>query len=402
VYATDRNIVIGFPDGTPKPTQFNTRVTTLVDPSGDSDILPGSKDIGAADGDGDLAENAVGGYIWDAALRAGKTLRHHGYFTDYTYYFVPPPLYIPISRTPFASHIPQGPPLKPSLQNHNDIYYRGFDLNVPDRYHYEEWLREFNGYVANGSLPNLEVMSLPLDHTGCEGSNVGGLSTPALQLSDNDYALGEIVGVALAILGEYSHLCCGGRCPRRSRSRGRASLTGLCYFGLHQTSSGCLYVLQPGQRLTIEDLLGLNHLSMFEANTGPMADVFTLTPDLTPYSPIIPGALCAPPVHPDLIPECSDPSVPRSSVIQPLHDSEWWANATKRFDFRRPDGLDTNAYNRLLWTGMKGDVPYPTVRSGKNLREGREQLFKTVLTDPRDSNEMVCSLRTTTKEVDSQ
>jgi hypothetical protein len=46
---------------------------------------------------------------------------------------VPAPLYIPISRTPFKDGIPQGPPLRPTLRDYNDIYYRGFDLSVPDR-----------------------------------------------------------------------------------------------------------------------------------------------------------------------------------------------------------------------------------------------------------------------------
>jgi len=42
------------------------------------------------------------------------------------------------------------------------VYYRGFDLSVPDTYHYEEWKREFDNYVKNGNLPALQIMSLPL------------------------------------------------------------------------------------------------------------------------------------------------------------------------------------------------------------------------------------------------
>jgi hypothetical protein len=67
---------------------------------------------------------------------------------------------------------------------------------VPDRYHYEEWLREFNGYVANLNLPDLEIMSVPLDHFGSFSGNVGGLNTLELKIADNDYALGKMVEAA--------------------------------------------------------------------------------------------------------------------------------------------------------------------------------------------------------------
>jgi hypothetical protein len=44
--------------------------TGLIDPTGNSSILPGSKDVNGPAGDNDLRENAVGGYLWDVALRA--------------------------------------------------------------------------------------------------------------------------------------------------------------------------------------------------------------------------------------------------------------------------------------------------------------------------------------------
>ena len=112
VWATDRNIVVGMDSSPRNPTPFNARITTLLDPSGSSNILPGPKDIGSVDGDNEISPGTVGGYLWDEAVRAGKTLRHYGFYTDYTYYFVPPPLFIPISRTPFADRIPRGPALR--------------------------------------------------------------------------------------------------------------------------------------------------------------------------------------------------------------------------------------------------------------------------------------------------
>jgi hypothetical protein len=33
-------------------------------------------------------------------------------------------------------------------------------------------------------------------------------------------------------------------------------------------------------------------------------------------------------------------------------------------------------FNRILWQGIMGNVPYPTVRSGLDLRKNRAQLLK--------------------------
>src|SRR5262249_51798914 len=124
---------------------------------------------------------------------------------------------------------------------------------------------------------------------------------------------------------------------------------------------------------TIEDLLGLHHLSMNTANADPMSDVFTLTPDLHPYDPILPGSLCKPPVDPQLIPECSNKNVPRSALLKDEHDGAGWQAATKQFDFSKPDALDSAAFNRVLWKGMMGESRrYPVERSGKDLRPGRK------------------------------
>jgi len=366
VWATDRNIVVGMDDFPPNPTQFNTRITDLLDPTGSSDILAGHKDIGSVDGDSDLSANAVGGYLWDEAVRSHTTLRHYGFYTDYTYYSVPPPLYIPISRTPFKDGIPQGPPLRPTLRDYNDVYYRGFDLSVPDSYHYEEWKREFDQYVANGNLPALEIMSLPLDHFGSFGSNVGGLDTPSLEIADNDYALGRLVQAVsnspywkdTAIFVVEDDAQDGPDHVDAHRSPAFA----ISAYTKRNTVISKFYNTMNVLR-TIEDLLGFNHLGMNDANSDPMADVFMTQPDLTPYTAVLPGSLCEPPVNPNLIPECKYSSVSRTPSLSSLHDGAWWANATKDFNFRRPDAINSAVFNRLLWRGVMGDKPYPIIRS---------------------------------------
>jgi hypothetical protein len=51
---------------------------------------------------------------------------------------------------------------------------------------------------------------------------------------------------------------------------------------------------------TMEDILGVNYLGTNDANARPMSDVFTTTPNLTPYTAIIPGIFYEPPVDPTI------------------------------------------------------------------------------------------------------
>lgn len=125
---------------------------------------------------------------------------------------------------------------------------------------------------------------------------------------------------------------------------------------------------------TIEDLLGIDHLNQSDANAAPMADVFTRTPDFTLYSAIIPGSLCAFTVDPNLVPACSSPSAKNTPRLPELHDAAWWADKLKNFDFHDADRADAGAFNRILWEGIMGDLPYPTVRSGLDLRKNHAQL----------------------------
>jgi DNA-binding beta-propeller fold protein YncE len=108
-----------------------------------------------------------------------------------------------------------------------------------------------------------------------------------------------------------------------------------------------------------------------------MADAFTKQPDFTAYTAVVPGNLCRAPVDPNLVPACKDPNVVKTAAIPSLHNKPWWAQATKNFYFAVEDKLDPEKFNRVLWSGIKGDnVPYPTDRSHVNLRQNRAQLLE--------------------------
>jgi DNA-binding beta-propeller fold protein YncE len=229
-------------------------------------------------------------------------------------------------------------------------------------------------------LPNLSLVRLPHDHFGNFNTAVAGLKTVETQMADNDYAVGLLVETL----------------SKRPEWKETAvfiieddSQDGPDHIDGHRSVA---YVISPYTKRravvstnyntvnilrTIEDLLGTGYMGINDANARPMSDVFTQKADLTPYQAVVPGILCKPPVDPNLVPACKDPKAIKTAGVQPLHDGTWWANATKDFFFGVEDKLDEEAFNRVLWTGVKGDeVPYPTERNGADLRPNRAQLLE--------------------------
>jgi YVTN family beta-propeller protein len=385
---TSRLIGVGLPDSTKNPTPFTSRLTDILDPTGSSNILPGTKNIASPEGanDDDADADAVGGYLWDSALRAHKTVRNYGFFLDGAYYVssggdpTKPdpqlPTYIPISPTPFASNTPQAAVVQPALLHNTDIYFRGFDQNNADTYLVNEWQRDMQ---VNG-LPNLTLLRLPHDHNGSFGTAIAGLGTPTLQISDNDYAIGRVVDIishspywkdtAIFILEDDAQ---NGSDHVDSHRSFAYAISPYSRRGVTvSTNYNTVNVLR-----TMEDLLDINHLNFSTADAAPMSDLFTSKPNFTPYTAIIPGDLCTSPVDPNLVPACQSSTAKITPPVHELHNATWWAQKTKGFDFSDADRIDSDAFNHILWQGIMGDdAPYPTIRSGLDLRQNRAQLLK--------------------------
>ena len=337
---------------------FTVRETGLFDPSGSSSIMPGPKDVSGTEGAGVLDPHAVGGYIWDEALRRGKTLRNYGFFLDLNFYTPGGPGFIPISDTPFASHIPQGPTTKAELLNYTDVYFRGFDQKVPDLFRYDEWAREFDAAVKTNSLPELELLRIEHDHFGAFAQAVGGLNTPQLQFADDDYALGLIVDkvshspyardTAIFVLEDDSQ-----NGPDHVDSHRSIDLV-ISPYTRRQAIVHTTYTTENVLR-TMEEILGLQPLGQQDANASAMDDVFTTRATVTPYDAIIPGSLCTV-AFSSYIPGCKIPSALKTRPVAELHDGAWWAAMTQDMDFSEADKLDSTAFNAVLWYGMTGTV----------------------------------------------
>jgi YVTN family beta-propeller protein len=373
-----RNIGIALPDtttGTPSPS--TVRITTLFDPTGGSSIEPGTKDITADEGADDLDPDALGGYIWDSVMRAGLTVRHYGLYADENYYVDPyagAPFYIPIVRNAFAQRVVQAVPVKRSLLGKTDLYYRGWDLNTPDQYRFEEWNREFTEYVKNGNLPNFEMVDFMEDHFGNFSSNAANLENPLAQFASNDYAVGRLVeAVSNSPYWKDTAIFVVEDDAQNGPDHVDAHRSTVFIASPYTISGAVIHTNYDSVNVvrTIEDILGVNYLGLNDANAVPMSDVFTMRPNLQPYTAPIPGILCQAPVDPTLVPECNNPgSRPITAAVKSLHDGAWWARATKGFNFKHPDMVNADLFNRILWKGIMGDDrPYP----GAGVQQGVQQ-----------------------------
>jgi len=355
---TVRNVNLALAQ-TGAPSPFSVRETGIFDPSGSSSIMPGPRDVSAPEGAGVLGPQAVGGYIWDEALRRGKSLRNYGFFIDLDYYFTPgAPGYIPISATPYASHITQAPEDKPELLDRTDVYFRGFDQAAPDIFRYNEWAREFDAYVAKRDLPSLELVRIEHDHFGAFSSAVGGLNTPQLQIADNDYALGKIVekvshspyanDTAIFVIEDDAQN--GPDHVDAHRSLGLVVSPYTRRGAIVHTTYTTDNVLR-----TIEGILDLAPLGQQDANAAPMDDVFTTQAVPLAYQTIVPGSLCTVPIR-TYVPECQSPRPLRTRPLADLHDGAWWSAMTAQMDFSHPDKLDPLSFDAVLWYGMTGTI----------------------------------------------
>jgi DNA-binding beta-propeller fold protein YncE len=87
-------------------------------------------------------------------------------------------------------------PTKPELVGHFNPRYADFRLEYPDQFRADEFLNEFNAWVAKRTkskqdmMPQFITMRLSNDHTS--GTKVG-VATPEAAVADNDLAVGRVV-----------------------------------------------------------------------------------------------------------------------------------------------------------------------------------------------------------------
>lgn len=347
--------------------KLDPQMKELPDPANE---LPGTFNVSAPDG----PEDAVGaGYLWDSALRAKLVVRNYGFFTTGVSEGSP------LERDPAAKNVTVASASNALLQGLTDPYFRGFDQRLPDYWRVKEWEREFDGFVKNGNLPNLELVRLAHDHFGSFGASLDGVNTIETQMADNDYSLGLIVekvahskyaaDTLIFVIEDDAQAGPDHVDPHRSP----AYVVGpyVKQGALISQSYNTVSLLR-----TIEEILGMKPLGLNDALQAPMAAVFSPTQKNWTYTTRIPQSLRS--TQLPLPPATDANTIPNSSgaEFKPAHDSAYWEEQTKGFDFSAEDRIDAEQFNLVIWKGLMGDKPYPVERSGSDLRMHRRELLK--------------------------
>ncbi len=210
-----------------------------------------------------------GGYIWDAARRAGVTFRDYGELAQWP---------------AIEGHLPT---TAPSLGGRFDPRYVPWNLDYSDVDRYREWKREFDGFLASDSVPQFEFMWLPNDHTA--GIRPGKL-TPAAYIASNDYAVGLIVSAIShsSIWGSSAILITEDDAQDGADhvSDQRSTL----YLASPYARGGAIHEHYSTVSVlrTIELLLGMQPLSNYDATAMPLYAAFGATPNLAPFDAMPP------------------------------------------------------------------------------------------------------------------
>ena len=360
---TNRNVPVNFgtvaerdaATGVAGTTNYSNASATL--PGGTVNLLAGTGNHASADAPFGIED----GYIFNAVLQAGGTVRNYGFLVNNIGSIGTKTA--PVSD-PFAAGIIQVAPLDPSLAPLTDPYFRGYDQNYPDLWRYNEWKREFDQFVANRNLPSLSLVRISHDHMGSFGSALGGVNTPETQQADCDLALGRIVEAVAnsryandtVIIITEDDVQDG---PDHVDShRGTAFVVGAF---VKQGAVISTRYSQVNALRTIEDILGTEHINLNTAFQRPMADVFDIRSSgkwtyAAEASTVLATTTLA------LSETGSGVRFAAGPAVQPQHTAAYWDEVTAGFDFSEADQVPPAQFNRVLWTGLMGGKPYPTVR----------------------------------------
>lgn len=220
--------------------------------------------------DGFGASTPGTGYLWDDADKHGVSLRDYGEYASE-------------KPVPLAGYVTGAKGLKGRI----DPRYPGFDLTISDETRIDEWEREFKQYVRDDDLPALEIVWLPNDHTS--GTRPGAL-TPQAYNAQNDHAFGRLVdavshskywaSTAIFSIEDDSQNGPDHVDDQRTTFYLISPYAAPGVHHAHYTTSSVLH--------TIELLLGLPPMTIYDRLAPPMYDAFALRPDLRPYDVIAP------------------------------------------------------------------------------------------------------------------
>jgi YVTN family beta-propeller protein len=290
---------------------------------------------------------ASSGFLWDNALKHGKTFRDYGEFVltsfepaNATWKDIYADWKNGTQKVKFINRTEVAPLSRWMCQQ-----FPGFTGRVPDQVRADIFLKEFREFERNGNFPNLVMMLLPDDHT--VGTSPGS-PTPRATVADNDLALGRIVeAISKSRFWKDTVIF-----VVEDDAQGGAD-----HVDGHRTVAFCISPYtrrgavdstlynQTSIVRTIELILGLPPMNQFDLTATPMYECFGAEKDLSPYI-ALPNKIPLDELNPPL-------RALRGKAL-------YFAQQSLKQNFTYPDAADEDMLNRIIWHSVKGyDVRFP-------------------------------------------
>jgi hypothetical protein len=187
------------------------------------------------------------------------------------------------------------------------------------------------------TMPNFVIVYLPQDHTS---GGSPGAPTPRAQVADNDLAVGQVVqAISKSIFWPHTAIFVNEDDPQNGFDHvdGHRSMCLVVspYARRHTVVSN--FYNQTSVLRTIEHMLGIPPMNRMDASSPLMTDCFQAQPDMTPF---------------------------RAVLNQVPLDEMSAGGKSLALLLDKPDEVDDDLMNRLLWKAAKGSAPYPSQLAG--------------------------------------
>ncbi len=270
------------------------------------------------------------GYLWDACIRKDVSVRSYGEFATWD----------AGSTADRAAGRVKVHASVPTLDGRVSPTYPAWDLDIPDLYRAEVWLKEFRELDASGRVPSLSIIRLGGDHTS---ATTPGARTPRAMVADNDLALGLIVeGISRSAVWKESAIFVleddAQNGPDHVDAHRSPALV-VSPFSRRRAVDDTLYTTSAMLR-TMELILGVPPMSQYDAAATPMYNAFQPTPVLTPFAHL-------------------DARIP---LDEKNDRNAWGADASLRMNLAEADRAPEQELNEILWRSVKGaHSPMPPI-----------------------------------------
>ena len=176
---------------------------------------------------------------------------------------------------------------------------------------------KFREFETNGNLPALSLVRFMADHTGSYSQAIAGVNTPELQVADNDFAVGMLVeAVAHSVYAKDTLIFIVEDDAQDGPDHVDAHRSTAFVVGPYVKHGAIVSrrFTTINMLRTITDVLGIDHLSLFDATQSPMADVFDLEKPDWDYTAEVSGHLKSAGRH--AAPSRAEPKSPERSDVR--------------------------------------------------------------------------------------